>query len=425
MLFKRCLDFLLTFTLAIGPVTAQVSRSHDPFDDSVSADKPHLGIESEQPSRPSSGFIPAFKWNPNFEIDEYSLGPGDTLNVHLWGAKDLSTKVYVSPSYELFIPGVGAIKVKGLKLKDLKKEVIKSVKKRLGGNTLVAVSLNEPREFQVKISGAVPSNGERSATLMTRLSEFFAKMGGLPANASLIRIEIRNDSTKKTKIVNYQEFILKGDDSGNPFLMDGDSIFVPFKKNEVTIKGNINHPGNFQFEEDISLQKVIEEELGGFANSNRTEGQVSITRLTDDGPQTNFYDQQDFFDQNQSINYFDFVLKNGDQIYFPNPPIHNPAQGDFVYLTGQVQVPGPQKFKIGAPYSTYISAAGGVTSRANFDGIMIYKASGAKIDIKQNPSIDPGDTIFVPEVTFKFWQDHLAILTTFLAVVTTTIAISR
>jgi len=422
----RILLAALLFTLSTS-LSAQVLSSKESPEDSLgnpNTQTMEKGAESDLPGE-ISGFLPKFQWNPSFPLEDYELGPGDTFNVHFWGAKNFSTTVYVSPSYELFLPGIGAISVRGLKLKNLKARIIKDLRRRLG-NTNVAISLNRPREFKIGIRGAVGNPGEKSANQMMRLSDFLVKAGGLTANADLLNIQIHNILRKTDSHINYQKFSLQGDESGNPFLIDGDSIFVSFKKNEAVIKGAVQIPGRFQFSgESVSLQEIVERELGGLSANSRTEGQISITRLTEKGPRTHSVSQKDFFDPKNSENYFEFKLKDGDQIYFPAPIVNNPSQGDVVFVTGNVQVPGPQRFKSGTSIGTYISGAGGVTGRANFDGVVVYKSSGLKVWIKENPAIDPGDTIYVPEVTFKFWQDHLAILTTFLAVVTTTIAISR
>ena len=98
---------------------------------------------------------------------------------------------------------------------------------------------------------------------------------------------------------------------------------------------------------------------------------------------------------------------------------------DVVFVTGEVKNPVPQPFKPGISWESYIASAGGVSLRANYDQIVVYKASGSKIPVSKNPTIEPGDSIYVPEKTFKFWQDHITILVTFLSLVTTTIAISK
>ncbi len=428
MYFYR-ITLILFLLLNLTRIAEAQVGGRDAMDDS--GPTPSIGGTSlgsnvtDLPGGDGLGFVPAFQWNPSFPIDEYELGPGDAFNVHFWGVRELSTRVYVSPDYEMFIPGVGALNVRGWKLGELKQRVVKTLKKKMG-NTSISIALYRPREFKVKLSGAVPSVGEKSANMMLRLSDFFARHGGISPNASLIDIEIKNPRLKTSHKINFQNFLLLGENSGNPFLMDGDSIHVPFKQNEVLIKGDLNRPGKFQFSGDkVSLRETVEKYLGGFTTPDRTGGQVSITRLTPRGPKTEYLSQEDFFNPSKPLNFFSFELRNGDQLYFPTSAINNPAQGDVVFMTGQVQIPGPLKFKTGAPMTTYISAAGGVNTRANYDGIVVYKASGGTLRIKDNPNIDPGDTIFVPEVTFKFWQDHLLILTTFLSVVTTTIAISR
>lgn len=384
-----------------------------------------LNYESAVGRRDLSNTPPTFKWNPFFDINEYSLGPGDVVSIHFWGAVELTAEVFVSHNNQLIIPGVETISVKGLKLKDLESRIKKGLKKKLQ-NTWISVALIRPREFIVRLKGAVNLNGEHTATLMTRLSDFIKSNGDLSSTASLIDIEIENNKTGHKKIINLQDYILLGDYENNPFLEEGDAVYVPFKKNQAILLGDLKRPGRFQFTEDaIPLRKVVENYLGGFINSKRVSGKISITRRTNEGTKTYEYSQTEFFNTKKAVNYETFMVRDGDHIYFPSEPVDNPTMDERVFITGQVKVPGAQKYKAGGTASSYISAAGGTTDRANFSKTVVYKPAGSVLLLSENPSIDPGDTIFVPEVTFKFWQDHLVILTTLLTVVTTTIAITR
>ncbi len=123
--------------------------------------------------------------------------------------------------------------------------------------------------------------------------------------------------------------------------------------------------------------------------------------------------------------YDNLTVKNGDQIFFGEGAGRQLLSVSEVFVTGEVKKPGPVPFESGLSVQHYLAAVGGFTNRADASSVEIYKGSGERLRGTDLSSLEPGDTIYVPEKTFKFWNDHLTILTALLGVVTTTIAITR
>lgn len=371
-----------------------------------------------------SAFIPQYQWDPHFDYEKYALGPGDVLNLHVWGAKTLDTKVYISPNFDLFIPLAGPVNVKGKNMAEVRKLVSKKIKS-VYKNTYASIALYSPRTFLVPVSGNLVSPGEKPATGLMRLNEFLNSNSILVESSGLTKIEISNDLLNETRTVDYQSFLIDGNYDGNPFLKDGDSVLIPRKQNVVILKGNVIRGGRFEFsEEEVLLQDVVER-LGGFKSEPVRDGQISITRLKNGKSVTVAYSQASFFDNSSPVNFYNFKVLDGDQIYFPTGSIMNPTINGEVFITGEVKNPGNLPYQAGMPATTYLSAVGGLTVRGNYSKAVVYKANGQTLKLNAKPTIEPGDTIYVPEKTFKFWNDHLYILTTLLTVVTTTLAITR
>lgn len=388
------------------------------------ADSFSLPQQRDERTFDGSAFIPTYQWDPHFNYEEYALGPGDVLNLHMWGAKTLDTKVYISPNFDLFIPLAGPVNVKGKKMSQVRKLVSKKINS-VYKNTYASIALFSPRTFLVPVSGNLVSPGEKPATGLMRLNEFLGSNSILVESSGLTQIEISNDLLGESKIVDYQSFLVDGDYEGNPFLRDGDSIVIPRKENVVILKGNVVRGGRFEFpEKEIMLADAVER-LGGFKSEPVRDGQVSITRLKNGKSVTVAYSQSSFFDKTSPVNFYSFKIIDGDQIFFPTGSIMNPTINAEVFITGEVKNPGNLSYQAGMPATTYLSAVGGLTVRGNYSKAVVYKANGQTIKLSTKPMIEPGDTIYVPEKTFKFWNDHLYILTTLLTVVTTTLAITR
>jgi protein involved in polysaccharide export with SLBB domain len=80
-----------------------------------------------------------------------------------------------------------------------------------------------------------------------------------------------------------------------------------------------------------------------------------------------------------------------------------------VYVQGEVTNPGSFLFTPNLKSSDYIGQAGGPTHYASLGHGYIRRQS-KKISAKNNPLVEPGDIIFVPRTTFKWWQDYATII---------------
>lgn len=100
----------------------------------------------------------------------------------------------------------------------------------------------------------------------------------------------------------------------------------------------------------------------------------------------------------------DFDLLPGDFIVVP-------SFENTIFIYGEVLNPCQKPY---LPYYSaqhYVGLAGGPTSRASYSRSVVIHSDGTteKLDINAIPR--PGDSIFIKEVSFKFWQDHWEIIT--------------
>jgi protein involved in polysaccharide export with SLBB domain len=104
-------------------------------------------------------------------------------------------------------------------------------------------------------------------------------------------------------------------------------------------------------------------------------------------------------------------LENGD--VFILPPVE-----DRVYILGEVKSPGPQDFRSGATLREYLAYAGGPTVRARFKNAIVTFRDGRTFTVADAPPIEPGAIVSIPEVSVRWYQDYLSIVTAIAGVVT-------
>ncbi|HOK53303.1 MAG TPA: SLBB domain-containing protein [Armatimonadota bacterium] len=114
----------------------------------------------------------------------------------------------------------------------------------------------------------------------------------------------------------------------------------------------------------------------------------------------------------------DVVLENGDTIILP-------ALLDKVYVLGQVHRPGSISYEPERRLLDYLASAGGPSSRAKSSALIVRgdpdKPEVIKVSLnekgitnqdKDNPVLEPGDVVYVPEGIITDWRDISQIIST-------------
>ena len=157
--------------------------------------------------------------------EEYYLGPGDRLRI-LWSVENIDNFVTIGPTGSLIVPEIGPINVLGKTLADIDREINKEIK-QVYKSAKVSIDLIRFRQFRVLVYGAVNRPRYVKMAPVSRFSEAINEAGGLQKYADLDRAVLIR-ANKSTNIF-IKEFLLYGDVKNNPYLTDGDKIFVPFK----------------------------------------------------------------------------------------------------------------------------------------------------------------------------------------------------
>ena len=90
----------------------------------------------------------------------------------------------------------------------------------------------------------------------------------------------------------------------------------------------------------------------------------------------------------------DLWLEDGDEIVIPQ-------KSNVVMVTGEVVLPKTVAFERGMSLDDYLAAAGGVSSRANDEQILVVKQNG-EVGLCESLGIEPGDRIMVlPKIDTK------------------------
>ncbi len=245
-------------------------------------------------------------------------------------------------------------------------------------------------QFLVTVSGQVAHPGRYPAEDGDTVADLLAAAGGPTDGAADVVRLIRGDGT--TQEITIEPGALLAD---NPRLAAGDRLVVPEARRWVTVVGAVRQPGRYQYEESERVSHAIAL-AGGTAEDARPERAVLVRA---DG--TSLGVDCEALMQGEPID--DPLLADGDLLIVPR-------QIDRVAVIGMVADPGPVDLEPAMTLLDAIAAAGGwVDPGAEPSRTILWRTTeeGPRlrfIDAQAlmvggsdtNPSLKPGDIIFVP-----------------------------
>ncbi|MBL7136252.1 MAG: polysaccharide biosynthesis/export family protein [Candidatus Marinimicrobia bacterium] len=340
----------------------------------------------------------------------YLIGAGDILGINIIGAESKYMEVIVSPEGKLNIPGVMTISVAEMTLNQVK-NVIKERLSNFFKDTSIYVSLASVRLMKMFVLGEVYSPGACIAKPTDRLFDVLSRSGGVKRLAKLNSIEIYRDSD--TLFIRGNEYFINGDLNQNPYIIDGDVIFVPKAvpyEQTVTVQGGVLEPGLYP----ISCVENLSQFLSQYVDYTEDVQlcSVTVTRFINNQKKTMVIDlnASDAVQQLQG-----FILESGDII-----EIGILSQ---VYVQGEVSLPGAYPYVASFKAVDFVGLAGGATTKGKAKTAIVIHPDGSKSKGLM-ADIYRGDVIIVPRSLYSIFVGEVGLLQITLAVIQTLLTIA-
>jgi protein involved in polysaccharide export with SLBB domain len=256
------------------------------------------GSGLEQLMRAKSSAIPVgdqFFEGP-VDPDEYIVGPGDRLGIVFWQPTFTENTISVNGDGDVIIPYVGVVPVAGLTLREARRQIEEAVAKNLR-IAKVTISLIQPRQLRINVTGLVESPGTFILPATARISDAIAQAGGIKrktaySSGDTASVTIGSQRTielldKTGQIAGRADLLLfysGGRLSANPHLKDGWTIHVPYVdegQNEVGVIGAVHQSGTFEFAPGDRVENLLV--LGGGLTS--TADSSNLLLMDRDGHQ--------------------------------------------------------------------------------------------------------------------------------------------
>jgi len=360
----------------------------------------------------------------------YRLGPGDGLEMLVFGTVEIRIPINVGPDGTIVVPSVGLFKVDTLTLAGAD-SLLKANAGSMYPHSQIDLRLLSLRTMMVSVTGYISTPGIYPVLALTRLSSLIATAGGIietvpgtntpvapteelptdktrdkyngasalpmgrkwfmddsdpqritpsfvldsdvKATPSYRRIQITGREGKP-RVYDYEKFLNSGDNSQNPVLTDGDVVYIPstdLRLSSLFVTGAVNLPDNYEFVPGDRLRDLIEV-AGGFAVGAQND-RITVNRRVVTGD-SSYYESREVSlsdgDRGIELQPQDQVFVRGEYDYRGMSQVH---------LLGEIKHPGV--YPINEEETTLfnvVKQAGFFTDRADLTHARVIRWSAAE-----------------------------------------------
>jgi len=262
---------------------------------------------------------------------DYVIGPGDELQIRIWGQLEADLRTTVDRSGQVYLPRVGQISVVGVHYGELE-PYLKSEISKMFRNFSLTATVGRLRSIQVIVVGNARYPGTYTISSLSTLVNAIFASGGATPQGSLRHIQVRRDGITVTDF-DFYDLLIKGDKSKDVRLQPGDVLYIAPVGPMVAISGSVNNPAIYELKEKTSLGDLIQ--YSGGMSSLADTGKVTIERVVDHQSRKTL----EFpFDETSRA----FPLQDGDIVRVLSIV---PSFQDTVTLRGNVANPGRYPWK--------------------------------------------------------------------------------
>jgi protein involved in polysaccharide export with SLBB domain len=341
----------------------------------------------------------------------YVLGPGDEIQIRLYGKETQDYLLPVSRDGQILFPELGPIAVAGLRAQDAFQLVKQRVESEIIG-AKVLVSLGQLRSISVLALGEVKSPGTHVVSGLATMTHVLSAVGGISEVGSLREVQLKRRGRVVARLDLY-DLLLKGDTSRDARVQEGDVVFIPPVGTQVSVKGDVRRPAIYELKEGETLTDLIAF-AGGFS-TRANQRNVLVTRQTPEGVgEAKVFD---FSDPGSRKKAERFSLKAGDVVQVGKV---NGYVSSAVHLIGAVTHAGDYGWRPGLHLRDVLrDLDADLLPEADRRFILILRQNGPKrdwvpmqadLESGDNPQLNKHDRIYVFAATdeqLTSWKERL------------------
>jgi polysaccharide biosynthesis/export protein len=241
----------------------------------------HAGREAEVPKAavPQAAAPAAATPSPSPPpgAPEYQVGPGDVIEVAVFGNEDLSRLPTIQPNGTIALPLLGEVPVSGLTVAEIRAKLTALLAKDFLVNPQVEVKIKEYQSQFVSVVGEVNNPGRKPLKGRTRLIDVLVEAGGFRPSASgeviINRADGSFDGGAKTLRLKLGSAPTPQDQVNLELPLRNGDLITASPKYFVTVEGEVNRPGRYPIENDLTVMGAVST-AGGLTRFGSTDVRV-------------------------------------------------------------------------------------------------------------------------------------------------------
>jgi protein involved in polysaccharide export with SLBB domain len=186
---------------------------------------------------------------------EYSVGPGDTIEVQLLGNTQAEHSLTVGRDGTIQFPDLGPIAVAGLTFPQARQAIEERVSREMIG-TRAVVSIGELRSITVFITGEAEAPGSYTVSALSTITNALFASGGIKEIGSLRNVQLKRRG-RLVATLDLYDLLMRGDSSDDLRLVSGDVIFVPPVGPTAGITGEIRRPAIYELKGESKASDLL------------------------------------------------------------------------------------------------------------------------------------------------------------------------
>jgi protein involved in polysaccharide export with SLBB domain len=206
---------------------------------------------------------------------DYVMGPGDQINVQLYGNQNRQLMLIVGRDGRVQFPTLGPINVTGQTFDSVKSALEARVERQMIG-VHASISMADTRAIRVFVLGDAKRPGSYTISGLGTITSALFAAGGVRPVGSLRNIQLKRQGAIVRRFDLY-DMLIRGDTTDDVKLLPGDVIFIPPIGSTIGVEGEVRRPAIYETKGETSIAQIVQ--LAGGLTPEADLGNAALTRI--------------------------------------------------------------------------------------------------------------------------------------------------
>ena len=237
-----------------------------------------------KPAEPKAAIAPVAAVASGPATGVLSVGPGDLLQVTVFGQPDMSAEVSVTDGGEVTLPLIGLIRIAGMAPSEVEKVIAQRLREReYLLHPEVSVTVRQNRSQAVSVLGEVVRPGRYPIQGRFTVLDLLAVAGGLTPKADTVVVLLRKgdggSAAPAVRIPIRLDRVASPDRSPLDMPLNHDDMVYVGQQKFFYIHGEVRRPGSYPMEPDLDVMRALS--ISGGVTERGSMGRINIHRKSE------------------------------------------------------------------------------------------------------------------------------------------------